>query len=48
MQAGAFADQGFDPGLLTVYAMLPPSNDAKGDMAKVEALLDDELAKVAR
>ena len=43
-QAGAFADQGFDPGLLTVYAMLPPG----GDMAKVEALLDDELAKLAR
>ena len=43
-QAGAFADQGFDPGLLTVYAMLPPG----GDMARVESLLDDELAKIAR
>ncbi|QIL20223.1 pitrilysin family protein [Thermomonas sp. HDW16] len=48
VQAGAFADQGFDPGLLTVYAMLPPSKDVAGDMAKVETLLDDELAKVAR
>ena len=44
VQAGAFAEAGFDPGLLWVYAMLPPG----GDMAKVETLLDDELAKVAR
>lgn len=43
-QAGAFAEAGFDPGLLWVYAMLPPG----GDMVKVEALLDDELAKIAR
>ena len=43
-QAGAFAEAGFDPGLLWVYAMLPPG----GDMAKVESLLDDELAKIAR
>jgi zinc protease len=43
-QAGAFAEAGFDPGLLWIYAMLPPG----GDMAKVEALLDDELGKVAR
>lgn len=43
-QAGAFNEAGFDPGLLWIYAMLPPG----GDMAKVEALLDDELAKVAR
>src|SRR5690606_16876714 len=44
VQAGAFAESGFDPGLLWVYAMLPPG----GDMARVETLLDDELAKVAR
>ena len=44
VQAGAFTDAGFDPGLLWVYAMLPPS----GDATKVEALLDDELGKVAR
>ncbi len=44
VQAGAFAEAGFDPGLLWVYAMLPPG----GDMAKVEALLDDELGKIAR
>lgn len=44
VDAGAFAEAGFDPGLLWVYAMLPPG----GDTSKVEALLDDELAKVAR
>lgn len=44
VDAGAFAEAGFDPGLLWVYAMLPPG----GDMAKAEALLDDELAKIAR
>ena len=43
-QAGAFAEAGFDPGLLWIYAMLPPG----GDMAKAESLLDDELAKIAR
>ena len=43
-QAGAFNESGFDPGLLWVYAMLPPG----GDIARAEALLDDELAKVAR
>jgi zinc protease len=44
VQAGAFAEGGFDPGLLWVYAMLPPG----GDTAKVEMLLDEELAKLAR
>ena len=44
VQAGAFAEAGFDPGLLWVYAMLPPG----GDMARAETLLDDELAKIAR
>ena len=47
-QAGAFAEAGFDPGLLWVYAMLPPTKDVAGDMARVETLLDDELAKLAR
>ena len=42
--AGAFAEAGFDPGLLWVYAMLPPG----GDPAKVETVLDDELARIAR
>lgn len=44
VSAGAFAEAGFDPGLLWVYALLPPG----GDMARAEALLDDELAKIAR
>ena len=44
VQAGAFAEAGFDPGLLWIYAMLPPG----GDAAKVEMLLDDELGKIAR
>jgi len=44
VQTGAFAEAGFDPGLLWVYAMLPPG----GDAAKVEMLLDDELGKIAR
>lgn len=44
VDAGAFAEAGFDPGLLWVYAALPPG----GDTGKVEALLDDELAKIAR
>ncbi|MGV8921835.1 MAG: M16 family metallopeptidase [Thermomonas sp.] len=48
VDAGAFAEAGFDPGLLWVYAMLPPSTDVSGDIAKVEALLDDELGKIAR
>ena len=43
-QAGTFAEAGFDPGLLWIYAMLPPG----GDLAKAEALLDEELAKIAR
>lgn len=48
VQAGAFTDAGFDPGLLWVYAMLPPSSDVSRDVTKVEALLDDELGKIAR
>lgn len=44
VDTGAFAEAGFDPGLLWVYAALPPG----GDLAKVENLLDDELAKIAR
>lgn len=43
VSAGAFAEAGLDPGLLWVYAMLPPG----GDLAQVEALLDDELSKIA-
>lgn len=42
VDAGAFAEAGFDPGLLWVYAVLPPD----GDPAKVETLLNEELANV--
>ncbi len=44
VDTGAFAEAGFDPGLLWVYAALPPG----GDLAKAEKLLDDELGKIAR
>ncbi len=44
VQTGAYTDAGFDPGLLWVYAMLPPGSDT----AKLEALLDDELGRIAR
>jgi len=43
VDTGAFLDAGFDPGLLWIYAALPPG----GDLARVEKLLDDELARVA-
>ena len=44
VNVGAFAEAGFDPGLLWIYAMLPPG----GDVGKAESLLDDELARIAR
>lgn len=44
VDVGAFSDLGFDPGLVWIYAMLPPG----ADVAKAQALLDDELARIAR
>lgn len=44
VNVGAFSDLGFDPGLLWVYAQLPPG----ADVGKAQALLDDELARIAR
>jgi len=44
VDAGAFVENGYNPGLLWVYAALPPG----GDSAKAEAMLDDELAKLVR
>ena len=44
VDVGAFADLGFDPGLLWIYANLPPG----ADVAKAQGLLDDELARVVR
>ena len=42
VSVGTMADTGFDPGLAVIYVVLPPG----GDVAKVEALVDEELAKV--
>ena len=44
VSVGSFNNAGFDPGVLYLYAMLPPG----GDVAKVEALIGEELQKVAR
>ena len=44
VQVGSSLGTGFDPGLLIVYAVLPPG----GDVAKVEALIDEELQRVAK
>ncbi|MBB5209507.1 M16 family metallopeptidase [Chiayiivirga flava] len=41
---GSNVEQGFDPGLVFFYALLPP----EGDVAKVEALFDEELARIVR
>ncbi len=41
---GTMADTGFDPGLVLIYAVLPPG----GDVAKVESLIDEELANVVK
>jgi zinc protease len=41
---GASFNSGFDPGLAMIYATLPPG----GDVKRVEALIDEELQKVAR
>lgn len=42
VSVGTMADTGFDPGLAVIYVVLPPG----GDVEKVEALIDEELAKV--
>jgi zinc protease len=44
VSVGSSLGTGFDPGLAMFYAVLPPGGDAK----KVEALIDEELQKVAR
>jgi zinc protease len=44
VQVGSSLNAGFDPGLISVYAVLPPG----GDLAKVEAVIDEELQRVAR
>lgn len=44
VDAGSYVAAGFDPGLIWVYALLPPA----GDVARVEKLLDEELTKIAQ
>jgi zinc protease len=43
IQVGTALDQGFDPGLAWVYAVVPPG----GDPARTERLIDEELARLA-
>jgi len=44
LEVGVQLDQGFDPGLAWIFAVVPPG----GDVARVEALIDAELARIAR
>jgi len=44
VQVGTMLDQGFDPGLAWVYAIVPPG----GDVAKTERLIDEEIARLTR
>jgi zinc protease len=44
VDVGTSLDQGFDPGLAWVYAVVPPD----GDVAKTEKLLDEEIARLTR
>ncbi len=44
VQVGTSLDQGFDPGLAWVYAVVPPG----GDTAKAEKLIDEEIARMAK
>jgi zinc protease len=41
---GVQLEQGFDPGLAWVYAVVPPG----GDAARTEKLIDEELERIAR
>jgi zinc protease len=43
VEVGTSLDQGFDPGLAWVYAVVPPG----GDTAKAEKLIDEEVARMA-
>lgn len=44
VQVGTALDQGFDPGLAWVYAIVPPG----GDVARTERLVDEEIARIAK
>jgi zinc protease len=43
VDVGTELEQGFDPGLAWVYAVVPPG----GQVARVEALIDEEIARLA-
>ena len=42
-RSGYNVDQGFDPGLAWIYAIVPPG----GDTARTERLIDEEIARIA-
>lgn len=44
VQVGTSLDQGFDPGLAWIYAVIPPG----GEAGKAEGLIDEEIARIAR
>ena len=44
LEVGTTLDQGFDPGLAWIYAVVPPG----ADVARTEQLIDAELARIAR
>jgi zinc protease len=43
VDVGTELEQGFDPGLAWVYAVVPPG----GQVARAEALIDEEIARLA-
>ena len=43
VQVGTSLDQGFDPGLAWIYAVVPPG----GDVARTEHIVDEEIARLA-
>ena len=43
IQVGTALDQGFDPGLAWIYAIVPPGEDPE----RTEQLIDEELARLA-
>lgn len=44
VQIGTALDQGFDPGLAWIYAIVPPG----GDVARTERLVDEEIARIVK
>lgn len=44
IEIGTVMDEGFDPGLAWIYAVVPP----QGDPARTERLIDEEIGRIAR